>query len=350
MAGRLRKTLPKHFDEIIASGDVDAMKAVFESCELNARGGIWKSPAISFPGVPETLISWLVAAGADLEVPDEYGDRALHHHAGAWNGNPALLLELGADIEARDERGRTPLHAASIHAHHTSTLIAAGADIGARDDTDQNPLLFCLRRCDSADIDRVAATSAMLVEAGTPITDEMRAEVRRIGEGFEWMRDAFAAESLDTTEAALRQLYELFAVEGALKHLRHDGIAPITVSSADWAPQYTELWECLVPAMGPAATVQGEVIRIVGRVRDEIEGNGSINWDNEYRAMLDALPGYVVQGVATPDDLTALRALLRRMRAGRASEEDVTELLQFCTRWVVANPVPVQLSEPAYIR
>lgn len=33
-----RKTLPKDFDEIIARGNLDEMKAVFEKCDINAYG------------------------------------------------------------------------------------------------------------------------------------------------------------------------------------------------------------------------------------------------------------------------------------------------------------------------
>lgn len=46
----------------------------------------------------------------------------------------------------------------------------------------------------------------------------------------------------------------------------------------------------LVPDKGHAFTVQGEVIRIVGKVTRELLDNGSINWDSEYEKLTQALP------------------------------------------------------------
>ena len=52
----------------------------------------------------------------------------------------------------------------------------------------------------------------------------------------------------------------------------------------------------LIPSSGAAKTVQGEVIRIPGRVRDELDRNGGANWDRDYRKMLQALPQYLSLG------------------------------------------------------
>ncbi len=46
----------------------------------------------------------------------------------------------------------------------------------------------------------------------------------------------------------------------------HDGISPIAVTETEWSKQHQELWDFLVPASGCAKTLQGEVIRITGRV------------------------------------------------------------------------------------
>src|SRR5262249_25453552 len=42
--------------------------------------------------------------------------------------------------------------------------------------------------------------------------------------------------------------------------------------------EHARLWDELVPPSGPAATVQGEVIRIVGKLTREAYTNGNINW------------------------------------------------------------------------
>src|ERR1044072_8758514 len=43
--------------------------------------------------------------------------------------------------------------------------------------------------------------------------------------------------------------------------------------------EFRALWQSLVPDSGQASTVQGELIRSVGRLRDEAERNGNANWD-----------------------------------------------------------------------
>jgi hypothetical protein len=42
MAKKKRTTLPKNFGELIEAGDTDALKAVFETCDVNAKGGSGK--------------------------------------------------------------------------------------------------------------------------------------------------------------------------------------------------------------------------------------------------------------------------------------------------------------------
>ena len=58
-----------------------------------------------------TVVEMLLAAGAEIEARDEYGETPLHR-AAQWSGNPAvveLLLSAGADPNARDHNGDTPL-------------------------------------------------------------------------------------------------------------------------------------------------------------------------------------------------------------------------------------------------
>jgi hypothetical protein len=351
MAPRLRKALPKDFGEIVASGDLDAMTAVFGTCDLDARGGYSKEPALSFFGVPEELIRWLVGRGADIDAPDRYGRTPLYAHAESWSGLPGLLIELGADVDARDDDAATPLFASGPHPAHVRTLVEAGADIDARDDMGDTPLLHHLRRCANADIDRVAPSAAILVEAGALVTDEMRDEVRRIGADFEAARDVFDPDSLAETDAALRRLYTLFSVDAAPALVRHDGVSPIRLPDAAWPERFGAAWDLLVPAQGAAATVQGEAVRIAGRVAHEIHGNGGANWDRDYRTMLAALPGLVAQGEALGDaDLAEVRALAAGMRGGAAEGPELDRLRELVVAWAARNPSPIPLGDPAYGR
>eukprot|EP01035_Chromulina_nebulosa_P001220 gene1220-1643_t len=113
MAKSKRKTLPKNFEELLAAGDLAALKAVFAGCELDARGGVFKQSALAFAACPDELTRWLVEQGADLSAADAYGETPLHARAGHWKGDVALLIALGADVNHRAGGRGTPLHRAA---------------------------------------------------------------------------------------------------------------------------------------------------------------------------------------------------------------------------------------------
>jgi hypothetical protein len=54
-------------------------------------------------------------------------------------------------------------------------------------------------------------------------------------------------------------------------------------SKEAWRPEFQRLWKEFVPATGQAATVQGELIRSVGRLSDEAYRNGNYNFDKGHR-------------------------------------------------------------------
>ncbi len=69
----------------------------------------------------------------------------------------------------------------------------------------------------------------------------------------------------------------------------HDSKSPIVVKAANWEDRHQELWELLVPSSRAADTLQGEVIRISGRISSELDGDGGVNSDAEFKQMADAL-------------------------------------------------------------
>ena len=46
-----------------------------------------------------------------------------------------------------------------------------------------------------------------------------------------------------------------------------------------WQEEYGRLWDDLVPGRGQALTVQGELVRCIGRLTDEAYRNGNQNWE-----------------------------------------------------------------------
>ena len=126
-----------------------------------------------------------------------------------------------------------------------------------------------------------------------------------------------------------------------------DDAAPITVTAQTWRGQFTELWEHLVPSAGAAATEQGEVIRLAGKLSREILDNGSINWNADFRAMSDELVAYLSYRtpVASRRELERLRKIVRR---GGGWKPELYRLHELAVSWVLANPHPVALGHTPY--
>ena len=55
--------------------------------------------------------------------------------------------------------------------------------------------------------------------------------------------------------------------------------------SYGWKKEQGRLWRELVPADGQAETLQGELIRIAGKLTDQAYRNGNMNWDADHERM-----------------------------------------------------------------
>jgi ankyrin repeat protein len=113
MAKTKKKMLPKDFEALLAAGNLDALKSVFDTHDVNARGGVFKQTALAFDQCPDELARWLHANGADLEAGDNYGDTPLISRAGNWRASVDVLLELGANVNAGENGRGTALHSAA---------------------------------------------------------------------------------------------------------------------------------------------------------------------------------------------------------------------------------------------
>jgi hypothetical protein len=351
MAGKAKKkTLPKDFDRLLQTGDLARLQAVFETCDVDARGGYAKKTALAFEECPDALARWLVSRGADLGAVDISRSTPLHCRARSWRSNIAVLLELGADVHAIASVG-TPLHAAahSKHAEHARQLIAHGARVDARNGEGLTPLEVALRGCTNAELDLMPSFVKVMLDAGAPRTPAMKEFVEQVGQTFELHRQGFNPDAVTAATAALDFLYATFDVPPVARRHVHDGIAPIVVRATTWQKQHAELWDLLVPSSGPAETVQGEVIRISGRISDEWERNGGVNWDRAYAEMANAISGYVQSGSPlVPDEVSEIesivRSLIERSGAGNA------RLAELAVAWVRQNPQPLTLEKPSYGR
>ena len=350
-----RVTLPKEFKDLMDEGNIEALKAVYDRCELTAHDGRFSlCTPLHMGGVPDELVIWLVEKGLDINIPDYYGATPLYRQATMGRDTVKLLLELGADIGKPNTYGETPLHVAAefFHPKTVKCLLEKGANVNVENDMGRTPLASVLMVCRGIYIAQTAEIASMLLEAGAKKTSAMKEKVENIGKDFEFHRESIHPDYIEAADKGLTKLYELFDVKPVEKRITHDGVSPIKLVEGSWEEQYEELWSFLIPSSGPAKTVQGEVIRIPGRVRDELDRNGGVNWDRDYRKMLQALPQYLSLGIPLSDqELEETKELIAQVHGKDFDDEPrLDSLCQLAIAWIKQNPEPLLLEKTSYKR
>lgn len=350
-----RVTLPKEFKDLMDEGNIEALKAVYDRCELTAHDGRFSlCTPLHMGGVPDELVIWLVEKGLDINIPDYYGATPLYSQATMGRDTVKLLLELGADIEKTDTYGNTPLHMAAefFHPKTVKCLLEKGANVNVENNRGQTPLGAVLNVCRGIYIAQTAEIASMLLEAGAKKTSAMKEKVENIGKDFEFHRESIHPDYIEAADKGLAKLYELFDVKPVAKRITHDGVSPIKLVEGSWEEQYEELWSFLIPSIGAARTVQGEVIRIPGRVRDELDRNGGANWDRDYRKMLQAMPHYLSLGTPLSDQkLEETKELIAQVHGKDFDDEPrLDRLCQLAIAWIKQNPEPLLLEKTSYKR
>lgn len=354
-----RKTLPAEFEQIVLNGTLAELQSVFDHCEINAYGGSWKGNALTFRGISEDFIHWAVAQGIDMNAEDQSGNLPIMHQAQYDLKNFKLLLELGADIE-KNRYHRTPLCKAviayvtrydDIYMQVIRALIESGANVNSLNSYLNKwitPLEMGFYYSRQGNISPIAKVANLLMDAGAMITPAMQDCVRKMGEDFEYSRADYDKEIISEVEESLNHLYRLFQVEPAPKRIMNDGVSPIEIKSVTWQEQFEELWSLLVPNSGHAPTIQGEIIRIIGKVRHEIMDNGACNWCKDYKKLVQALPGYFAIGNVLPDnDYKEVEKLAKRV-SSNSEGEIFFRLAELAVKWVLFNPYPIELQNVDY--
>lgn len=347
---RKRKTLPKDFDELLKTEDPSTLITVFDKCELDAYSGYSKNSALGFGDCPDQLTNWLVDNGADLHYKNIYGDTPLHRRASSRQVNLSILIQLGANIDVKNKAGNTPLHSATMYQNvpNSEVLLSSGSDMNAKNEYDLTPLEYSLQRCGNIDIPRMVELTELFVRYGVEVTPKMQELVTAIGEKFEFMREGFNKDSVAEYSEALNNLYRLYGVTPVATRLLHDGQSPIEIVGDTWEQQYSYLWDYLIPPTGAALTVQGEVIRIAGRITDELLRNGGGNWDRAYRQMCDAYLKHVAS--LNPLEENEISALTELVCDIDLLMDETSQLQQFAVKWVSKNTQPIKLEQPNYKR
>jgi hypothetical protein len=89
------------------------------------------------------------------------------------------------------------------------------------------------------------------------------------------------------------------------------------------------------------------VVRITGRIADEVCRNGGANWDRDYVAMGKALLAHLGSGTAADG---ATLADCRKIVARCPDDPETARLSRAAVKWVLANPMPKPLGKVGYRR
>lgn len=336
---RKRKKLVENFEELLEAGDMVALKAVYDTCALNAVFGYSKDTALALRGTPPELMRWLIDQGIDVNTENRFGKTALAEHANRGDTDKMkVLLECGADTEA----GKYPplfMAAKSHQPKAIALLLENGADLHRENRLGHGRSAFkeAIATADTDAVRRVLESIEVLLDAGSVIDDEVREEFTKFGRRYNRM----SAEALDEYQPVMDRLYERIGAERPDVITPHDGHSDIIVpEDKSTNGQFKYLWNYLVPGGGAAATVQGEVIRIVGRLGYEALEMGYVNWDEDFVKMSD----FWLETVGAAEE--AMTVVKQR----KAGEADIDALTEVAVAWVADHPQPITLGEVPYRR
>ena len=228
----------------------------------------------------------------EINACDRYGDTALHYNTlpiemAKW------LVGKGADINLKDNYGKTPLSSQTPFPDRVNEYLKLGAQI------DEKTFLDTCEEAIKKYPGRIE-TINLFIEYGATITDEIAVLINKIDK-------------------------------------------PLQPKEKPWKKQFSEFWRLLVPKSGEAETIQGEVIRIVGKVGHEILDNGGINWNRGFSKMLQELIKYFSCGIKLSEiDIETVSNAKKRLSGGTFNEEAIEKLEEMAVKWVLANPTPIK--------
>lgn len=347
--------LPRETEELLKAGDIAKLQKLFRQCEPNALS--WtRSNIFSMSPMPREFAFWVKEQGADINFRDRWGRTPIFEIA-RRDGDIPLLIELGADVNAVGEDGYTPLHIAAVKGHKKAAraLLKAGADIDARTREDGvfdhfTPLELAICEPDLSSIKKYDICK-FLLDHGAERTERSRRFASAFSEAFYRHNSGKeATKSLLNQAEALEKLCGLFDAEIIRDTSVHDGVSPILVTNVGgFKNNFKELWNFLVPPSGRARTAQGEVIRIAGRIEDELMRNGGMNWDEDYRKMLYTFRKYLCPDpTEKPDEF--VEEIIEALRDGDVNDGMIWRLCYCALHWVEGNPEVRPLLEAEYTR
>lgn len=111
---------------------------------------------------------------------------------------------------------------------------------------------------------------------------------------------------------------------------------------------FEALWSKLVPESGQAPTVQGELVRAIGRMSDDFGRNGYANWDSGYEIFSALLAARLSDGTFGPQttegvkkDIEMIAKYARGEKVTYDLEEAHQRLEQAVVAWCAKHPAPI---------
>lgn len=290
-----------------------------------------------------------------LLKPDEYGLTALSRAVIA-NDLKALreALEGGAEPNVGNGERVTPLYMAAVngHAGAVELLFQHGADPNLVDANGTAALQLAAYRA-----------------SGASATDEHRRIIELLlahGADPDHKNKAGATPRKLARVMGDPQVKKLFAAvkKRPAKTPGPGRRAPTyaeltgTVDEGYYWTRHERLWDALVPAKGQAKTVQGELVRITGKLTREAYTNGNINWGPDCTKLWNFV-AHVLDDPATfteaerADIRAWVKAIIRdRARPDVSGEGSPYDLVtEKVVQWVEAHPKPIRhLPDPTIDR
>ncbi len=169
-------------------------------------------------------------------------------------------------------------------------------------------------------------------------------EILRKGQSHEFYKMNIEDENLlKERNANMKRLYEIFDVEPVPEKEMITENSLIKVKSTEWRKQYSELWDLLVPGAGRAEFVQGEAIRLVGKLSYEVIDMGCCNWDDDFKKLPEAYLLLISYGEKLDDkEYENVKSIMNDIK--KLDDDDFNYIAEITVKWILKNPVPVKLS------
>jgi hypothetical protein len=240
-----------------------------------------------------------------------------------------LLLAHGADPNCPEARGLALDWALnSKHDAVVELLLAAGTDCSYQDSHGNQVLWPCMRIYGET---RLSWLERML---------ELGANPHRLSRHG----GTAMAAAVDMGMTQVQALFSKVAVPdnadaAAYKQVGESAVLAAVASDYNWKKLHSALWDELVPPSGPAVSMQGEMIRCIGRLTDEAYRNGNINWGEMQVEMLGFLKQHLLAEGGDKQLVDALRAIGRYQSIDTSGDGSPHyRVSRAVVAWCVARP------------